>query len=162
MPGPSTSLGMNGGGLVSLNSFGLLAVSLLCGCASRPGVPSTPTVVVTAIELDFPTRDGGDLVFSLRLPHDAPRTVAEVSWELFLDGARFAAGIDGDVPPIDGLFRVKSALAARHLAWREGDGWLDVVLEGEVDLGDGGERLRFRDRREVMVHGRPQLNVPRD
>ena len=140
----------------------VLLWGLLCGCASRPGMPSTPTVVVTAVELDFPTHDRGDLAFSLRLPTSGPSKVAEVSWELFLDGARFAAGIDGDVPPTDGLFRVKSALASRHLAWREGDGWLDVVLEGEVDLGDGGERLRFRDRREVMVHGRPQLNIPRD
>ena len=135
---------------------------LLLGCASRPGVLSAPSVVVTAVALDFPARDRGDLAFSLRLPSGVPNRVTEVSWELFLDGARFAVGIDGHVPPTDGLFHVKSALASRHLAWREGDGWLDVVLEGEVDLGDGGERLRFRDRREVMVHGRPQLNIPRD
>ena len=85
-----------------------------------------PTVLVTAVELDFPERDRGELAFTLRLPAGSS-PVAEVSWELFLDGARFAAGIDGDVPPTDGLFHVKSALASKHLAWREGDGWLDVV-----------------------------------
>lgn len=138
----------------------LLVVGLL-SCAARPGVPSTPTVVVTALELDFPNRDRGDLAFSLRLPAGSP-PAAEVSWELFLDGARFAAGLDDDVLPADGTCRVKTVLASKHLAFREGEGWLDVVLQGEVDLGNGGERLQFRDRRELLVHGRPQLNVPRD
>ncbi len=118
-------------------------------------------MVVTSLELDFPERDRGALSFSLRLP-DAPPPFCEVSWELFLDGARFAAGIEGDVAATNGLLQLETDLASRHLVWREGDGWLDVVLQGEVDLRDGGERLRFRDRREVLVHGRPQLNVPRD
>jgi hypothetical protein len=139
----------------------LVLALLSSACASRPGVPATAPVVVTALELDFPERDRGDLAFTLRLPA-GEKKLAEVSWELFLDGARFAAGIDGDVKQIDGVFQVKSALASRHLAWREGEGFLDVVLQGEVDLGDGGERLRFRDRRELLVHGRPQLNVPRE
>lgn len=138
----------------------LLLLGLL-GCAARPGLPSTPSVVVTALELDFPSRDRGELAFSLRLPADSA-PAAEVSWELFLDGARFAAGLDGDVLPQSGTCRVKTVLASKHLAWREGEGWLDVVLQGEVDLGNGGERLPFRDRRELLVHGRPQLNVPRD
>lgn len=136
-------------------------LALLClGCASRPGAPHGARVVVTAVELDFPERDRGQLAFSLRLPEGPAAT--EISWELFLDGSRFAAGIDGDVASKDGLFTVKSELASKHLAWREGEGFLDVVLQGEVDLGEGRERLSFRDRRELMVHGRPQLNVPRD
>lgn len=139
-----------------------LCLGWLClGCAARPGVPETSPVVVTAVELDFLERDRGELAFTLRLPPGSP-PVAQVAWELFLDGNRFAAGLDADVPPVDGLFRVKSALASRHLAWREGEGWLDVILQGEVDLGTGGERLRFRDRRELLVHGRPQLHTPRD
>ena len=124
-------------------------------------MPATPPVIVTELKVDFPERDRGELAFVLRLP-PSEKKVSEVSWELFLDGARFAAGIDGEVTQTDGLFHVTSALASRHLAWREGEGWLDVVLQGEVDLGDGGERLRFRDRRELLVHGRPQLNIPRD
>ncbi len=139
----------------------VLVAGLTVGCASRPGLLAAPAVVVTSVAVDFPERDRGELEFSIRLPADTPK-LSEVSWELFLDGARFAAGIDGDVKQAGGLFHVKSALASRHLAWREGEGWLDVVLQGEVDLGDGGERLRFRDRRELLVHGRPQLNVPRE
>lgn len=139
-----------------------LALVLVCaGCAARPGVPATPTVLVTELKLDFPEREKGELEFRLRLPAGSEK-LSEVAWELFLDGARFAAGIDGDVKHEDGLFHVKSALTSRHLAWKEGEGWLDVVLQGEVDLGDGGERLRFRDRRELLVHGRPQLHVPRE
>ena len=124
-------------------------------------MPATTPVIVTDLKLDFPERDRGELTFVLRLP-PSEQKLSEVSWELFLDGSRFAAGIDGDVKHADGLFHVTSALTSRHLAWREGEGWLDVVLQGEVDLGDGGERLRFRDRRELLVHGRPQLNIPRD
>lgn len=139
----------------------LALFALLAGCAARPGVPATPTVVVTELELDFPQREKGELEFSLRLPSGSEK-LSEVAWELFLDGARFAAGIDGEVKQVDGLFQVKSALTSRHLGWKEGEGWLDVVLQGEVDLGNGGERLRFRDRRELLVHGRPQLHVPRE
>lgn len=164
----STLLGQNGSvhpersrGTSLRGLCALLVAVLSCGCASRPDLLAAPTVVVASVAVDFPRREGGELAFSLRLPAGAPRP-SEVSWELFLDGARFAAGIDGDVQELDGLFHVKSALAARHLAWREGEGWLDVVLQGEVDLGDGGERLRFRDRRELLVHGRPQLHVPRE
>jgi hypothetical protein len=138
------------------------ALLVFCaGCAARPGVPATPTVVVTRLQLDFPEREKGELEFSLRLP-SGPQQVSEVAWELFLDGARFAAGIDGEVRHEDGLFHVKSALTSRHLSWKEGEGFLDVVLQGDVDLGDGRERLRFRDRRELLVHGRPQLHVPRE
>jgi hypothetical protein len=143
--------------LVRLALFTLLAA----GCAARPGTPATPTVVVTELKLDFPEREKGELEFTLRLPSQQQK-LTEVAWELFLDGARFAAGIDGEAKHEDGLFRVKSALTSRHLAWKEGEGWLDVVLQGEVDLGEGGERLRFRDRRELLVHGRPQLHVPRE
>lgn len=133
----------------------------LAGCAARPLVPAAPGVVVTELKLDFPEREKGELEFSLRLPSDK-QTLTEVAWELYLDGARFAAGIDGEVKHEGGLFQVKSALTSRHLGWKEGEGWLDVMLQGEVDLGEGSERLRFRDRRELLVHGRPQLHVPRE
>lgn len=140
-----------------------LCLLLFCaGCAARPLGPATPTAVVTELKLDFPEREKGELEFTLRLPSDKQQQLSEVAWELFLDGARFAAGIDGEVKRENGLFQVKSALTSRHLAWKEGEGWLDVVLQGEVDLGEGGERLRFRDRRELLVHGRPQLHVPRE
>ena len=139
----------------------LLLAFLVLGCASRPGVPHPSGVVVTAVQLDFLERDRGQLAFSVRLPEGTP-PAAEISWELFLDGSRFAAGIDADVAAHDGVFTLKSELASKHLAWREGEGWLDVVIQGEVDLGEGREHLAFRDRRELLVHGRPQLNVPRD
>lgn len=142
-------------------ALALVALGLAAGCASRPGAPRQPAVAVTSLQLSFPERDRGELAFSLRLPPGRAR-LAAVSWELFLDGARLAQGLSGEVTPLDGLFAVKAPLALRHLAWRDGEATVDVVLQGDVDTGDGAERQRFRERRDVVVQGRPQLNIPRD
>lgn len=142
-------------------ALGWLLAALLLGCAARPGSPRAPSIVVTALAVEFPERDRGELTFTLRLPPGEAR-VTEVAWELFLDGERFATGLEGEVAPRDGLFPVRTALVARHLGWKEGEGTLDVLLLGEVDLGKGGERQRFLERRELTVQGRPQLKIPRD
>lgn len=142
-------------------ALGWSCAALLLGCASRPHAPRTPAIVVTSLSVLFPERDRGELTFALRLPPGETR-VTEVAWELFLDGERFATGLEGEVPPREGLFPVRTALVSRHLGWKEGEGALDVLLLGEVDLGKGGERQRFRERRELVVQGRPQLKIPRD
>ena len=141
---------------------GLVAAALWLGCAARPTIPSATTAAeVTAIELDFPARDRGFLSFSLKVP--TPTAGArEISWELFLEGARFASGVEGNLAATEGLFEVKTTLVTRHLAWREGEGWLEVRVEGEVDLGAGLQRLSFQGRRELLMHHRPQLKVPLD
>jgi hypothetical protein len=131
------------------------------GCAGKHHPAPKPTVIVTQLSLDFPERERGALAFSLALPPGSPQA-SEVSWELFLDGSRFAAGLERVLSQEPGAIEVRSTLVVRHLGWREGEGTLDVALQGEVDFGDGRERQRFRDRREVVVQGRPQLNIPRD
>ena len=134
---------------------------LVAGCAARPLSPPTAAVVVTTLDVDFPSRERGFLRFGLRLPPGTP-PVAQVSWELFLDGVRFAAGLDGDVGQGPSEVKVETPLVCRHLAWREGEAPLDVAVRGEVDVGIPGGRLPFRERREVPVHGRPLLNIPLD
>ena len=135
----------------------LLLAALSSGCVLRSAGPAAPPVLVSELRLDFPVRERGELAFALRLPPGVGK-VASVSWQLTLEGVRFAAGLEGAPTQEGSAVRVESVLASQHLVWREGEGWLDVVLEGEVDPGDGAPRLRFRDRRELRVHGRPQLN----
>jgi hypothetical protein len=139
---------------------GLAAVLCLASaCATTPAREARLTATVTALEVDFPTRDRGQLRFVLALPPAAPRPLS-ISWELFLDGVRFAAGLDGAQGLTDGQLVVQTPLVSRHLIWREGEARLDVGLRGEVDVGVPGEKLQFKDRREVAVHGRPMLHIP--
>jgi hypothetical protein len=141
--------------------FALILLAMgLAGCAGKHHLAPKPSVTVSKLSLDFPERERGELAFSLTLPEGAP-AATEVAWELFLDGSRFATGLQGSLTQQPGSVDLQTTLVARHLGWREGDGTLDVVIQGEVDFGRG-ERLRFRERREVLVHGRPQLNIPRD
>jgi hypothetical protein len=73
---------------------------------------------------------------------------------------RFAAGLEGAPTLAGAQVTVQTPLVSRHLSYREGDAMLDVGLRGEVDVGVPGDKLHFKDRREVPVHGRPMLNIP--
>lgn len=139
----------------------LLLVLLVSGCAARLPQPSEHPVIVSVLNVDFPTRDRGALEFSLRMPQNTP-PVLGVSWELFLEGVRFGAGLEGSVDRVGDVLTVQSPLVSKHLSWREGDAMLDVGLRGEIDIGRPGEKLGFRERREVPVTGRPMLNIPLD
>jgi hypothetical protein len=139
----------------------LALLLLVTGCAAWQPQPAEQPVLVSALNVDFPVRDHGSLEFSLRMPSQTP-PVRAVSWELFLDGVRFASGLEGEVKREGDVLSVQSLLVSRHLAWREGDASLDVGLRGEIDVGIPGEKLGFRERREVPVHGRPMLNIPLD
>lgn len=134
----------------------LLSIVLLTsGCAALRRTTTAPLPVkVLNLEVDFPTRDRGELRFTLQLPVDA-KPPSSLSWELFLDGIRFAAGVEGQLTVKDGVVEIRSPLVSRHLVWREGEASLDVGLKGEVDVGLAGEWLHFKDRREVQVTGRP-------
>lgn len=131
-----------------------LVLLLTCtGCAAlRRGQTQPLPVRVVALEVDFPTRDRGELRFRLQLPPGVSK-VSGVTWELFLDGVRFAAGVEGQLDAKEGVLELGTALVSRHLVWREGEGRLDVGLKGEVTVG--GEALQFKERREVPVSGRP-------
>jgi hypothetical protein len=116
-------------------------------------------VQVTSLAVDFPVRERGTLEFSLELPPDAP-PAATVTWELVLDGVRFAAGLEGQLTQTERRVTLKAPLVLRHLEWREGESTLDVGLKGEVDVGIPGETLGFKERREVNVRGRPVWTAP--
>lgn len=128
--------------------------ALACGCAGSLGAPEEQSPLVTSLELDFPSRERGQLAFEVRVPQRA-NGLASVTWELMLSGVRFASGVEGSVPLKAGLVEVKASLPSRHLTWRDGEGWLDVTLEGSVDLAP--QRFLFRERRDLRVHHRPQL-----
>jgi hypothetical protein len=139
----------------------VLVVSVAApGCAGRPRNPAPALAVrVSTLRVDFPTRERGSLEFVLELPPDAPPPRA-VSWELFLEGVRFAAGVEAQLAPQGGRLTVKTPLLSKHFAWREGATTLDVGVKGEVDVGRAGEPLGFRERREVKVQGRPLWTAP--
>jgi hypothetical protein len=56
--------------------------------------------------------------------------------------------------------RIEAPLAWRHLGWRDGATFLDVMVRGEVTPWGAPEGLRFpfRTRAEVLVTGAPQLD----
>ncbi len=117
-------------------------------------------VGVQNLEVDFPNREQGLLRFSLRLPANTtpPRSV---SWDLRLDGFRFATGIETQVTINDaGEVMIHTPLSAHSLGWQEGDAVMDVELRGEVDVGRAGDALQFREKRAVGVHGKPELRSP--
>lgn len=129
----------------------------VAGCAGKKPMPGPASPVrVKSMLIDFPGRDRGRLEFTLVLPPNAPKP-RSVTWQLFLDGVRFAAGVEQLGAEVTGPeLQLKSALVSRHLAWREGEAPLEVGLKGEVDVGSA--RLEFRERREVVVQGRPLWN----
>lgn len=136
----------------------LAAAALLAatGCAAlRPVDPDA--LPVTELRADFPAPDTGLLEFVVPLPAGLPR-VDRVEWELFLDGHRFAAGVEGPRTVEGGLARVRTPLAWKHLGWREGRAWLEVGLRGALEVP--GRRFTFRERRELEVNGRPVVNAP--
>lgn len=139
--------------------FGVLVTVLGLACATTPQSATNFTAAVTALELDFASREHGALAFTLQLPAEVSSPPAvSVSWELFLDGIHFASGIEENLLATpQGVIWVRSALLSRHLGWREGEGWLDVKLEGKVGLGVGAPKFLFGEKREMRVHGRPQL-----
>lgn len=140
----------------------LLMMLATLGCGARRAISSSGSVApVTALTLDFPARDRGLLSFALSLP-GANLQKATISWELFLEGVRFASGVESEGTVSQGVLEVGSRLAFRQLAWREGEGVLEAVLQGTVELGEGRELLTFRDLREVRVSRRPRLRNPLD
>ncbi|MFT3709974.1 MAG: hypothetical protein QM817_20270 [Archangium sp.] len=136
-----------------------LALVLFSNCAALRRTNTAPLPVkVLAVAVDFPTRDRGSIDFTLELPPDAP-PARSITWELFLDGVRFAAGLEGQLIVNEHQIVVRAPLVSRHLAWREGEGTLDVGLKGEIDVGTGVP-LGFKERRELPVTGRPVWTAP--
>lgn len=130
----------------------LFAVLLFVACA-------TPRAVsVDAVTLDFPARDRGALKFELLLPDDAGEPGA-VTWSLFIEGSRFASGVESPIVTADGVVLVQTALLTHHLSWREGAEDLEVAVQGQVQTSKRG-LLRFQLRSAVPVHGRPVLTLP--
>jgi hypothetical protein len=129
------------------------ALLALAGCAAlRPVDPDA--LALEAVRVDFPAPDTGQLEFSLLLPATVPG-VDRVEWELFLDGHRFAAGVEGPRTLEGGRALVRTPLTWKHLGWREGRAWLEVGLRGALDTP--GRRFTFRGRQELEVSGRPVL-----
>lgn len=136
----------------------VLALLAFGGCAAlRPIDPDA--LALEALRVDFPAPDQGELEFSVQLPATVAG-VDRVEWELFLDGHRFAAGVEGPRVLEAGRAVVRTPLTWKHLGWREGRAWLEVGLRGAFDTP--GRRFTFRERRELEVSGRPALHAPQD
>jgi hypothetical protein len=134
----------------------LLVLLALGGCATLRSV-DVDAVPVERLRLSFAGPGQGLLEFAVRLPPPVAR-VERLEWELWLDGLRFAAGVEGQVELTGGVAQLSVPLAWRSQGFREGRGWLDVALRGSVEAP--GRRFTFRDRRELELTGRPVLFVP--
>jgi hypothetical protein len=133
-----------------------LALGLVAACQTGPAL-GPPPLEVAILGLELPEPGTGRL--RLALPVPAPQ-VAQVSWELALDGRPFAAGLETAPLAVDGGVVVDAVLAWRHLGWREGPRWVQVVVRG-VLLPPGEPVGRaFRGEREVLVPGAPLLEAP--
>ncbi len=125
-----------------------------CACAARPHA-----LRVDEARLSLPSREAGELSFVLVLPEALGRAES-LTWELSLDGARLASGVE-PAPDAGARWEVRAPLRFRNLGWREGERELMLWLRGQVLLADG-RRVRFRELRRVAVPGQPLLNAPVD
>ncbi len=141
-----------------MRAWAATALLGLAGCAAiRPVDPDA--LALEAVRCDFPAPDTGVLEFSARLPPTVT-LVDRVEWELFVDGSRFATGLEGPRAVEGGVLQVRTPLVWKHLAWREGRAFVELGLRGAVEVP--GRRFTFRDRRELEVSGRPVLEAPLD
>lgn len=134
----------------------LLVLAAASGCAALRPV-DLDAVALEGLSVQFPAPGQGLLEFSVQLPAAVER-VDRVEWELFLDGLRFAAGVEGQVELDGGRVQLAVPLVWRSQGFREGRGWLDVAVRGALEAP--GRRLTFRERRELEVAGRPVLLLP--
>ncbi len=140
---------------------------LLLGVTCRTA-PQTPTgdgavapLQVSALAIDFVKNEEGRLQFALDVPQGAGRTVAQMTWELWVGSLRFATGIEGPMKGVlqpDGSLRlqVDAPLAYRHITWVEGSTYLDVRFRAQVLFSlPSGMVSKFETHREVLGHGKP-------
>ncbi len=131
---------------------------VLSACAARPLVPPHSPATLRDVQVAFNSREAGALSFEVELPPGLPSARA-LSWELSLDDARLASGVEG--VSLAGVFSVQVPLPVKHLGWREGEREVLVLLRGAVLLADGA-RVPFREMKRVTLSGQPVLNVPGD
>lgn len=125
----------------------------LAGCARPELLPSTERVRVEALSLTYLGEGEArlDAALSVHNAGSAPSQLAEVHWELWLDGRWFAAGaraLGVTAPPASWTEVEWSApLSFRADAEAEANGKrrVRVGLRGSVRASTGGfeERLRF-------------------
>lgn len=139
----------------------MLGASCRLGPQSRPGDDALEAIPVSALEIDFVKNEEGRLQFVLEVPRGAGRTVAQVTWELWVGSLRFATGIEGAMAGVaqpDGALRlqVDATLAYRHVTWVEGSTYLDVHFRAEVQFSAPSVTVsKFEAHREVLGHGKP-------
>jgi hypothetical protein len=133
-------------------------LSLGLACQSGP-LPRPAALEVEGLALDLPEPGVGRLRLQLPLPAGE---VSEVTWELALDGHRFATGVEAAPRAVDGGVALDVPLAWRHFGWREGPRWVRVEVRGQARHPGRSDSTPFRGARDVLVQGAPRLDAPLD
>lgn len=147
----------------------LLALLAAPGCRTlRPG-PAPDVVTAEELQVDFPRVGEGSLDVLVPLPAGLAQ-VSRVTWTLRVRGIAFATGVEGPPFRVEGAqhderhLRLRVPLLVKHLAWREGSGFLQVGVEGVLEgrALERDVRVPFAARREVLVQNVPRVGEGED
>ncbi len=141
----------------------------LAGCrTANPSPAPRAPIEVAALAADFPGPDHGEVRLTLDVdnPEGVDAEAKEVTWEVWLEGRWFAAG----------LLEVRAALPAhrrtlialqlpvvfKRLEVRPEPASVEVAVRGAVDLkyGKGGARVPFEATRRILARGAPKMGGP--
>lgn len=155
-------------GLVGLVALG----GLVAGCARGPVLPvrvATPpeaAVVVSALDVQLPSADDGQLQLTVEAP---TWPVALVSYELWLGGVVVASGLTSQAvidTPARGRVRVtvRARFDVRAFPWRPGARLTEVRVRGRLlaSLDEGAPFLEWAAHRHVEVAGLPDVSQSQD
>ena len=150
--------------------FAVLLALASCRTGPRPRGPESGAVVVNALSASFPADDRADFSLQLQIQNREgfPGTITGVSWEIWLQGRRFAAGTRmlAESLPTRGSAQLSLTLplAYRHTAAAAVPIPLEVGLRGGVSVTFAGneQRLPFRATVRLVARGAPLFNAGED
>ena len=142
-----------------MRRFGWVLAASLLGCRSLVGA-GEPELVVSKLEISFPTGTRGELELGLKVQGGGRAT--RVQWQLMLDGQPLGSGVQLVAVPLEdqkgSVVGLKAPLLVPHAA--RDDGWRTVTLElsGELTVQRRlEERMPFALRKQALIRGAPRL-----
>jgi hypothetical protein len=135
---------------VSGRAWALLLV-LATGCRHAPA----PAGALSQLQLSFAQEGEGRLAFSLEVP---PGPLSLLRWELWLDGARLAAGTELVERPASGALKLEVPLVLKRVSWRTGPLYAQVELRAWWSEA-AGSTPEAALKRELILERAPVVRV---